>query len=172
MHRAGQGRACADEQFAAAVDRRGDIARIERAGIDDPAAVHCRDEPPLRSEARRRADRPAAVDREGRHVRGLDLDPQPVGVRAIAVAGIDLQRALAVHVESREARASLDDRDPLDRAGHDGDAAAAAKLDRVEMRQRDELGRESRGGGRKGEGEQGKDRVSHGEPFSWSALHL
>jgi hypothetical protein len=89
------------------------------------------------------------------------LDLKLVRARAFFLAGVDYQLTASLDANAREARAARDKDHPLDGPRDEGDMAATSKLDRIEMRQRNDLGCKCRSGDRENDCEEGKDRADH-----------
>src|SRR6185312_2158873 len=140
------GRAWADEQIAAAVDRRGHALRLDRSRVDLAAAVHCSGKVWLGCEARRSGDHSTAVDREAGHARRFDLHAQPIDWRATLVAGVDTQLVVTTDRHVRDLAAALEDRDSLRGSWNNRDRTTAAQFDRPELRHGYHFGGQGGGG--------------------------
>jgi hypothetical protein len=137
-----------DGNEAAAMNRCGNVAGLDRLSIDLPATRDRRRKLALRSEPWSSLDQAPACNRDIRNVRALDLDPKPIMLRAPPGANVNPKLAVAPHPESSDCCASLNDCHALDRSRPDDELAAAPQLDRTEGRYRHVLGGKRRHSGR------------------------
>src|SRR3569833_357729 len=117
---------------AAGIDRCNRPAGRQGTKVERAAGRDRCDDITLRCEAVPDRDRPARAHRDGRLLRALDSNKQRIIVRALRIAGVDQQLAVAIRPYCRELRAAPHDRDALHWSGDDGQVATATEFDGLE----------------------------------------